>query len=394
MKNQFVLLITLFCCLSLTLASCTGNAEVTRASAAAEINQPQPTTNQVVAEGRLVPGQNVDLVFASAGRIKEVLIKEGQTVEAGQLLARLEGSQNFQAQESAARLEIIQVEQSLRDLQDDAFLALAQASTELETAQKNYETAADDWNGDNLDHPTTFETALNDYIKAEEAVQKAQKTINDKSDAVKDSPERVQAEKDLLREQKRRTDAYDVIRSTFEKPQEGGEANTRTTLVNAIARLETARLRLGQLNGGPDPDLKAILEARLQAAQAAQQAALEGLRALEIHAPWSGVVVFWDAKVGQGILPEQPVGALANSATWFVETTDLTENSIVAIQVGAPVKITVNALPGETFGGIVESIQGKGEKYQGDMTYRIRILMDQDDPRWYWNMNVKITAGQ
>jgi hypothetical protein len=54
--------------------------------------------------------------------------------------------------------------------------------------------------------------------------------------------------------------------------------------------------------------------------------------------------------------------------------------------------VTVNALPGEPYSGVVESIQGKGEKIQGDITYQVRIRLDQSDPRWYWNMVAKITS--
>jgi len=97
--------------------------------------------------------------------------------------------------------------------------------------------------------------------------------------------------------------------------------------------------------------------------------------------------------VGQGVAAGQTVGGLANTGGWRVETTDLTENSVVAVKRGDQVSITVDSLPGETFTGTVESIRGRGEKYQGDMTYRVRIRMHQNDPRWYWNMTVKVTIG-
>jgi len=153
------------------------------------------------------------------------------------------------------------------------------------------------------------------------------------------------------------------------------------------------RLRLDKLNGGPDPDLEARLQARLEAARAAQVAAQEGRRALEVQAPWSGELVDWELKVGQGVAAGQTVGGLANTGGWRVETTDLTENSVVAVKRGDQVSITGDSLPGETFTGTVESIRGRGEKYQGDMTYRVRIRMHQNDPRWYWNMTVKVTIG-
>jgi hypothetical protein len=42
---------------------------------------------------------------------------------------------------------------------------------------------------------------------------------------------------------------------------------------------------------------------------------------------------------------------------------------------------------------VIETIQGKGVKSQGDMTYEVRIKMKEADVRWYWNMEVKVKFG-
>ncbi len=392
MNTRFVTWMILCCALALVLSGCGGTGQPAQGVARAAADQPTLSpVERVVAEGKLVPEQHIELAFASGGRVKEVLVEEGQRVDAGQVLARLEGGEAFVAQEAAAKLEIIQVEQALRDLADDTFLDLAQVSAELEAAQQEYDTAEQAWDGENADTATAFETALRDYVDAEEAVQKAQKKLNDESDQAWDAPVRVQVEKDLGREQERRAKAYQALQLTYENPQEGDESDERTRLVKAVARLEAARLQLKQRDGGADPDLEATLQARLEAARAAQVAAQEGQRALEVRAPWNGTLVDWELKVGQGVAAGQPVGGLVDTAGWLVETTDLTENGVVAVKSGDRVSITVDSLPGESFTGTVESIRGRGEKYQGDMTYRVRIRMDQNDPRWYWNMNVKVT---
>lgn len=386
--NTFISLFLLF---SLLLSACASTAQAAPATVANPAND--ISTDSVVAEGQLVPGENITLSFVAGGRVEEVSATEGQTISAGQVLARLEGSASLLAQQATAKLEIIETRQALQDLDENTLLALALASAELEAAQKAYDDAERAWNGKNADNPTAFETALVDYIEAEAAVREAQKRVNEEADQSADSASRQQAEKDLLREQTRRANAYKTLLGDYEDPQEGGQANTRTALLAAITRLETARLELGKLSGGPDPDLTELLQARQGAAEAALSAAEEGLRSLEIRAPWAGTLLAWDLKVGEVVLPGQMVAALGDTTTWYVETSDLTENGIVSIQVGDSVKVSVDALSEESFTGTVASIRGFGEKYQGDMTYTVRIQLDQNDPRWYWNMNATVTIA-
>ncbi|MFZ6027344.1 MAG: HlyD family secretion protein [Chloroflexota bacterium] len=389
MKNQTILC-TLLLLFSLLVSACANTAQ----AAPAAVSDPASdvSSETVIAEGQLVPGKHIGLSFVNGGRVAEVTVSEGQHVRQGQALARLEGSAALLAQQAAAQLEIIETRQAMQNLDENALLALALASAELEAAQKAYDDAERGWNGKTAANPSAFDTALGDYLAAEAAVRQAQKQADEEADQPADAPTRLQAGKDLQREQTRRANAYQALRNDYENPQEGSQTEKRTVLLAAITRLETARLELDKLAGGPDPDLSELLDARLKAAQATLSATEEGLRALEIIAPWDGILLAWDLEVGEIAAPGQWVGALADTSAWYVETTDLTENGVVDIQAGATAKISVDALSGENFSGKVESIRGYGEKYQGDMTYTVRIRLDQNDPRWYWNMNVLVTV--
>jgi multidrug resistance efflux pump len=388
MKKYLVIITILAACL-MALSGCTTGAQANP--------MPQPTvvstkTDHVVAEGRLVPVMSIDLSFAASGHVDEVLVSQGETVEEGQVLARLEGAENYRSQAAAARLELIQVKQDLLHLDENAFLRLADASAEVEAARKAYDAVVSIWTGGNAKYTTTFDAALKDYIDAEKDVRDAQTKANTMRDQPEDAPARIQAEKRLADEVSRRADAYQAMIENYEKPREGANTENRTPLVQAVARLESALLQLDKLQGKADPEQKALLEARLEAAETALAAAEHNLRMLELCAPFAGSLVRWDLKSGQFFTPGQVVGALADVSSWMVETTDLSENDVVMLQVGSPVMVSVNALPDENYTGVVESIQGKGEKIQGDMTYKVRIQMDQTSPRWYWNMIVKVNA--
>jgi multidrug resistance efflux pump len=388
MKTRLTLWIVLLCAATVLLSGCASTAQAAPTAAA-------PTAQSVdlsVAEGRLVPFQALDLAFESGGRVAETNGEEGQVVKAGQVLARLEGSEIFQAQEAAAKLEIVQAEQALQRLKDDTLVSLAATAVEMESAHKEYDEAASGWSAKDQKYPSTFETALSDYVEAERMVREAQQKLDEETDHPGDTPLRTQAQNRLEREKTRRATAYQTVLTKYEGPREGEALSARSRLVNAIARMEAARLRQAKLNGGPDPDSSAVLQARLKSAQAAQAAAQKNLRALELRAPWNGTLVNWDLKTGQFAGPGQVVGALADTTTWWIETTDLAENDVIAFKIGGAVNVTVNALAGQTFTGTVKAIHGKGEKVQGDMTYQARIALNQSDPRFYWNMTVKVTV--
>jgi multidrug resistance efflux pump len=393
MKTRLFVRIVLLNLAVVLLSGCAGQAQAQVVPTPA-FTASQPVPDQATAEGRLKPAKTVDLSFAASGRVVEVLAAEGQAVTEGQLLARLEGAEIFTAQEAAAKLESLQAEQDLLHLQEDAFLELSKTSEELEEARKAYDAVVSQWNGGGDKYPSKFDAALEDYIEAEKDVRDAQVKIDAERDQPVDAPARVQAEKRLNDEKARRADAYRALVAGYEDPQEGKLSDNRTPLVRAIARLEAAQLRLSKLQGKADPEKETLLKARQESAEAVQAAAQENIRMLELRAPWAGRLESWDLKVGEAVLPGQAAGALAAKSSWYIETTDLAENDVVMLNVGDRMSVTVNALPGEQYTGIIEFIQGKGEKIQGDMTYQVRIRMEQNDPRWYWNMIVKVTSFQ
>lgn len=387
MKKYLVFII-----LAVFSAFLSGCAEIAQASPASQPTPAVTETDQVVAEGRLVPLKSLDLSFGNAGLVEEVLIQEGEAVVEGQTLARLEGSENYRAQAAAAEMQLTQAKQDLLRLKEDAFVRLSAASAEVEAARKAYDTVVSGWTGVSAKYPTAFDAALKDYIDAEKDVRDAQAKADSHRDQPEDAPARSQAEDRLADEIARRADAYQTMLENFEKPREGTHTENRTPLVQAVAQLESALLQLDKLQGKADPEQETLLLARQKTAETALAAAEHNLRTLELRAPFSGALVNWDLDVGEFVTPGQVIGALADDSAWVVETTDLSENDVVLLEVGSLVKVTVNALPGEVYTGVVETIQGKGEKIQGDMTYEVRIKMDEVSPEWCWNMIVKVTT--
>src|SRR4030042_5656245 len=80
---------------------------------------PVPTveaSNSVISQGNLVPKDYMYLAFPAGGHVSEVLVKQGERVTAGQVLASLGDREQYQANVTASQLEVENAQQSLDDL--------------------------------------------------------------------------------------------------------------------------------------------------------------------------------------------------------------------------------------------------------------------------------------
>ena len=73
-----------------------------------------------------------------------------------------------------------------------------------------------------------------------------------------------------------------------------------------------------------------------------------------------------------------------------METEDLTELSVVGIREGDPVRVSFDAIDDLTLPGKVRRIRSFGESRLGDITYRVTIALDRQDPRLRWNMTASV----
>src|SRR3972149_6907105 len=83
--NQFPKLALLLVIFGLALAAC-GRVGGAAADASATEVPIAVADTQIVAEGRLVPRESVELSFVASGQVTEVLVKEGDQVKAGDVL--------------------------------------------------------------------------------------------------------------------------------------------------------------------------------------------------------------------------------------------------------------------------------------------------------------------
>jgi HlyD family secretion protein len=182
----------------------------------------------------------------------------------------------------------------------------------------------------------------------------------------------------------------EVAAARAELEQLGGEQRGGE-LAAAGAELAAAEADLAGLQAGATLEQIAEAEAEVHRAEAALVAAQVALRDLELRAPFAGVIAAVDGETGEYVTPETVVVRLGDTSAWTIETSDLTELSIVQVAEGAPVVVTFDALPGLIVPGTVTGVRSFGENRQGDITYTVSITPDAADVRLRWNMTAAVS---
>ena len=342
MKRTFIIVLI---SLSLLITACSSAGGA--ATATPEAIEPVAAESTIIAEGRVEPVHYAEIAFTASGRISNILVTEGQTVKAGDELIRLGDASDTQY--AAAQLELVSAKKALTDLSNTAGTDLAQAVIDLKDAQEEYNDAVDylDYlqNADKIPQTETRNTLVQTW----RGYEYRSKTKQFKGPAPADWI--IEAENDM---------------------------NLKK------AELDAAQRAYDRLKGGVDADQLAVLEARLEAAEA-------GVAAFSVIAPFDGVVADLNAKLGGSINAGEPAVTVADFSQWLVQTTDLTEIDVVNLEEGQPVSVSLDAIPDAELTGEILSIGQTFAENQGDVVYEVTILLTDTLPNMRWGMTAAVT---
>jgi len=400
----------------------------------------------VSATGKIVPEQTALLSVKTGGVVADVLVKEGEAVESGQILVRLEGTEQLQASVSAAQFELATAQYALDSLYDDTNLLAAQALQAKDKSERALE--------DLLNPELQQALALEAIADAKKAVESAERRFTSVSSSADDADIEAQKAQVVLAR-----DALDKAKEDFEpyenKPEDNlTRANYQSKLAAAQQTYDAAVRRLNALQGtgseadisvaeadlatanaqvieaerewervkvgpnqadvalleaeidaaaedyeifskGPDPDDVALAEARVLNAKAQLAAAESALADLELAAPFKGIVSEIHIDPSEWVAPGQPVLLIADLDHLQIETTDLGEIDVARIEVGDTAIVTFDALPDAVIEGTIISIAPKAAEGSG-VNYAVILEMSEVPARLRWGMTafVDIELGE
>jgi multidrug resistance efflux pump len=394
MNSRNIVLIMLFLLGGALIAACDALPIPGRATEEAEATEFPivVTDSEIVSEGRLVPNENINLSFKTGGQVQEVLVNEGDTVTSGDVIARLGNREQLEVAVANAELEMLNAQQALDKLNENAGVASAvaqQAVTDAQDAVRDAERYISNLEAGS--RQTTIDSATADLVFLKDQLDDAQEKYDPYRNKPEDNLKRAELLSKLADAREKYNNASRLLNNLQGSPSDLDMAIAEANLAVAQAQLAFAEDNYEKLKDGPDPDAMASARARLTAAETGLTAAQAALDDIHLVAPFSGTIVDLSIKVGEQVGPGVPVGVLADFSQWRVETDDLTEIEVPDVFVGQKATISPDALPDLELSGTVEYISGLYEEKRGDVTYTARILLDEDDPRLRWGMTVVVT---
>jgi len=284
-----------------------------------------------------VEARNIRVGSKIGGRIDKVLVREGDTVVAGQLLITFDDKE-LQASLAQSRANAVKAERGFRPEEiAEARAAAAQAKAEYEQRRNGYRQEDIAAAQADLDRATADEVRTRLDFQRYDAL----------------------AQKDLVSKQQRDT----------------AEANWKM----AAALKQNAQHKLDELRRGYRPEEIASAEARYHQTQAtlekfehgsrpediaAARAALAydeaRYRERQVVAPSAATVEVLDVRPGDLIAPNTPVATLLERDQIYVRIY-IPETEIGLVRVGQKAEIRVDSFPNETFSGSVEQINQQAE---------------------------------
>lgn len=402
------------------------------AAATATPLPPARITQEVVAEARVVPVQSAELSLPIGGIVAEILVQEGDRVQAGQVLLRLNSSRqraNLAQMEAQLRRAQARYEQVAAGSRPQEIMA---AKASVDAAQAYLEKLKQGPRPEDVEAAQAALAAAQAELRKAAAGPDQQQLIAAKAeldnaeaarrqaqaayDRVAGSPDIGSRPESLALE--RATNEYNAAKARYEALLKGPDP---ATVAAARAKVNQAQAELNRVQAPADPADIAAAEAEVRRAQAqldlllagpraeeiaaalaevsAAEAAVDEARAAlletELTAPFDGEVVSLDVILGQQVAAGQRLVRLADFSDWRIETNDLTELDVVGILPGDPVVVTFDAIPDLTLPGTVLRIKPIGENRQGDITYTVIVGLERSDERLLWNMTatVRIERG-
>jgi len=141
----------------------------------------------LITEGKLMPANYLEQSFSVPGQVLEVLVNEGDAVELGQVIAKLDVPYDAMVAFSQNQLEVQNARIALDNLKRNADLNLAQAKLDLFNAQTALEEAQDDFDSDDSE-----ENQLK-LIVAEETLKLAEENLTNLEDGNGINPDQLNA---------------------------------------------------------------------------------------------------------------------------------------------------------------------------------------------------------
>ncbi|MCC5634466.1 efflux RND transporter periplasmic adaptor subunit [Nostoc sp. CHAB 5844] len=349
----------------------------------------------VTANGTVKPERSINVSPKNSGVLKTLLVKEGDSVKQGQILAYMDDS-NLRGNLVQAQGQLAQAQANLQKAQaGNRPQDIAQAQAQLDEAEANLQ-------------KVEAGNRPQDIAQAQARLRSAQSTL-------------VQAEDDLRRNQQlynsgaislqtviQKRSARDSAQAQVNEAQQAlalQQAGSRSEdIQQARATVKQRQEALALLKAGSRQEDIEVARAQVTSARGSLQNIQAEINDTILRAPFDGVVTQKFSDPGAFVTPTtsgSSVSSATSSSILALASTNqvvanLSESNIAKIRLGQKVTIKADAYPGKVFEGKVSQIAAQATVEQNVTSFQVKASLS--DPqnllRSGMNVDVDFQVGQ
>lgn len=410
----------------------------------------ETVVQEVNVTGKLVPVTSLELSFERSGKVSRSRVRVGDRVREEDILAELElqtlAAELKEAEASVAREEAKLAELTRGARPEDITVKETELEQERQDLANDYASVSDTVNDAYLKTDDAVRKQADElFVNDEEPSPQLTFTVTDSQREIDVEFKRLEMT-GTLNAWKRELDALRAVSPTavasrpafdqaLAKSREhlllardfldkamaavlSAASLPQVTISAYKANLTTARTNVNAALSSVNDHLQTLAAERLSVKKiedelrlklagtpveqiAAQAAALEEARAhldliyaeldqSVIRAPLAGIVTRQDAKPGEIVVANTPLVSLISDEGLKIEA-DIPEIDIGKVAAGNPVRIAVDALPGETFRGTVAYVDPAETVIDGVVNFKTTVHLDLPDPRLKSGLTANLT---
>ncbi len=343
----------------------------------------------IIASGKVVPAQSVNLSPKTSGRLVELRVEQGERVEQGQIVARMDDAE-LQAQLFQSRANLAQSQAQLNQARVGSRPEeIAQARARLAQAQAKL--------------------ALARAGSRPEEIGQAKAKVEEAKAKVKLTSERLKRYRYLVQQGAIAQDKLDELLSdarsataTLKEAQQRLLQSLKGTRSEEIDQQQAAVIEvqqaLKQAKNGSRPEEIAQRQAAVAVAQGQLKAVEVQLQDTIIRAPFSGIVTQKYATKGAFVTPTTSASSTASATSTSIVAiargleilAQVPEVDIGQIKQGQIVDIMADAYPDKVFKGRVHLISPEAVVEQNVTSFQVRVAIDTGQIELRSGMNVDL----
>jgi HlyD family secretion protein len=330
-------------------------------------------TATVGANGNMRAKQSTNIYWQTTGRVGNVNVKVGQVVKSGEELASID--KNYWSQNILqAQNDLINAQQALQDLYDNADKNKAQAISDMLTAQDKYDQTKrnrDGMNGPTRGTQETIDKYQADYALAKEQQKQAQENFNAVAGLEVDNPTRAQALRTLSNSNSSLVTAAIYLNYYQGKPdaQDFKQADAELTL--AKSTLDAAVRKADVLQNGPSSQDISLAKGKIEIAQTT-------LNQVRLTAPFDGTITEVNIRPGDTASSNAAAIRIDDLTALYVDL-QVSEVDINRVKTGQKVTMTFDAISDKVYEGTINEVGMVGVNSSGAINFSVTVQMTNPD---------------